>query len=221
MPILLNGGTNPGAIRLNNADVSTAYHRFSSGSYTKVWEKATHPVVSDVITVVSGDFKAWIRDLEFVSQGVKVIINGVLYDRFNYSGDCTVEIPLTIDRQLGMTNSGNFTIFDTTFSPSTAVSGMPSDCLLGNLDMTGSPTIGLGVYNYTTAGGQVVIGSRQRTGMFSMADNAVVIYNYARLMVSLTYFGDYVVINDLLEKWIYQGGCSVTLIRPATGLDVE
>ncbi len=209
MPIILNSGTNPEAAKYNSASLDTVYHRFSGGSYTKVWEKASHPVLDDsIITLVHGDFKIWLRDLTYDLTRGQVYYGGTLYNSHEYHGNCTVEIPFDVHKgdYINVSNLGQvWTLFSSSLSLS-EWSGLPSGCMVNSFYLPTGRTIGLGCYQLYNAGGQTVIGDRVKTYGFEVYDDKFLLTaEYASLRVSDACDGTYAVYNDLIEGWVYQG----------------
>ena len=221
MPIILNSGTNPEAAKYNSASLDTVYHRFSGGSYTKVWEKASHPVLDDsIITLVHGDFKIWLRNLTYDLTRGQVYYGNTLYNQHEYHGDCTVEIPFDVAKgsYLGVTNLGQtFNLFRASLSLS-EWSGLPSGCMVYSFYLPSGRTIGLGCYQLTVVNGQGVIGDRVKTYGFGVySDKFLLTAEYASLSVNDTCDGTYAVYNDLIEGWVYQGNTPrVIVLEPAS-----
>lgn len=224
MPIHLDNGDNPMFAYYNNTPLNTI--NFNN---VRVWgenpedptdvdrpwpgdpEAGSDYPLSSVITITSGNCKAWVRNPQKrMNYLMHYAGEEQMYYAYEYSCDCTYEIPLHKGALIGITNQSTPGALANDTGQAT-VSGIPSSGIV-SLDLPGTITIGLGCYKHSGS----AIGAKDHNGVFSITTTHVIASSYFYpLFVSLAHSGDFIVINDLISKWTYQGTATFTLYLPA------
>lgn len=213
MTILLNGGENPNKVFFNGTDLDEVVY-----NGVTVWDRT---MTTDNITISnsSGSVYASIGRLTFLEDRGIVYIGQVKCRDETYEAYGRVSLKISTG-QLGKTNTDNFwTLCFDTFKDSDVI-GLPNPKWFMEVVVPETAYVPLGCYSYTTVGEQAIIGDRVKTGHFSLYSREVIMTSgtkyvaRASCLVKSAFDGDYIVNNDVSDRFKYYGKVTVHLYKP-------